>query len=353
MARSTRSLKKVGSAPGTVEYLGPAPTESVRLTVFDYALDQLEEREIGTVGELLGYRDSPTVTWINVDGVHDVSILQGLGDAFGIHPLVLEDVAHTSQRPKMEDYPEQLFLVARMIRLDGEEGHFHSEQVSFVLGSNYVISFQERRGDVFDGVRERIRHGRGRVRRMGPDYLAYALLDAIVDSYFLVLERIGERIERIEEELLTEPSQGVLGVIHRLKRELVGLRKSVWPLREVVSGLSRAESVLVTQGTGIFLRDVHDHTVQVIDGVESFRDMVSGLQDLYLSSLSHRMNEVMKVLTIISTIFVPLSFFAGVYGMNFAYIPELNWKGSYFVFWGVMLTASLAMLRFFRRRNWL
>ncbi|MGE3163281.1 MAG: magnesium/cobalt transporter CorA [Planctomycetota bacterium] len=353
MARPQRLHKKVGSAPGTVEYLGRAPTEPIRMWVFEYAVDRLEEREPRSVDELLRQRDSSAVTWINVDGVHDVGLLQQLGEGFSIHSLVLEDVANTLQRPKLEDYPEQLFVVARMLSVDGDDERVASEQVALVLGRNYVISFQERRGDVFDGVRERIRHGRGRIRRLGADYLAYALLDAIVDSYFLILERFGDRIERLEEQLLAEPSNETLGQIHHLKRELVALRRSVWPLREVVSGLSRSESPLVKEGTGIFLRDVHDHTVQVIDAIESYRDMVSGLQDLYLSSLSNRMNEVMKVLTIISTIFVPLSFVAGIYGTNFEYIPELGWKWSYFVFWGVMLAATLAMLRFFRKRKWL
>ena len=251
------------------------------------------------------------------------------GSATDFHPLVLEDILNTDQRPKMEEYGDYLYIVLKMLHDKGKGNQIEAEQVSLVLGPNFVFSFQESGGDVFDQIRERLRTGKGRLRKMGADYLAYTLVDAIVDYYFVILEKLGERIELLEEELVAHPRTETLKEIHTLKREMIFLRKAVWPLREVISGLQRGESPLVQKTTGIYLRDVYDHTIQVIDTIETFRDMLSGVLDIYLSSVSNRLNPVMKVLTIIATVFMPLTFLAGVYGMNFKYMPELEWRWGY------------------------
>jgi len=288
-----------------------------------------------------------------MNGVHQLELLQEIGTDFALHPLVLEDIANTEHRPKLEDYDSYLFLVVKMLSFDASSGEIQPEQVSLVLAPGVVLSFQERQGDVFQGVRERLRSNKGRIRKMGSDYLAYALLDAVVDSYFVILEQIGEQIEQLEEELVLQSNTRTLDKIHHFKREMILLRKSVWPLREVIGGMQRSESPLIQESTGIFLRDVYDHTIQIIDTVETFRDVLSGLLDLYLSSISNRMNEVMKVLTIIATIFIPLTFIAGIYGMNFTYMPELNWRWSYPLLWLVMITIAGVMIFFFRKKRWL
>jgi len=294
------------------------------------------------------------VTWVNIDGLHDIEIMEKIGKHFGLHPLVLEDILNTEQRPKIEDFDDYIFVVLKMLYYDENEGEIRAEQISIILGSNFVLSFQERVGDIFNPLRDRIRNAKGRVRKMGPDYLAYSLLDAIVDNYFVVLEKLGEQIEGMEEELVTNPTPETLQRIHNLKREMIFLRKSVWPLREVVSRLERGESPLIKEATGIYLRDVYDHTIQVIDTIETYRDMLSGMLDIYLSSISNRMNQVMKVLTIIATIFIPLTFVAGIYGMNFEYMPELKWHWFYpKAFWLVMLGVAALMLVYFRRKRWL
>jgi magnesium transporter len=344
--------KAAGLAPGTAVYVGRPRTGTVAISAFDFDADKVSERAAVPVEECRPLRDSLTTTWLNVDGVHDVGTVERLGECFGIHPLVIEDIVHTGQRPKVEDHGEYIYLVVRMLRRD-ERGELVSEQVSLLLGPHWVLSFQEEPGDVFEPVRNRIRTGSGRVRKSGPDYLAYALLDAVVDHYFAVFEPYAERIEAVEQQLSRNPDPKLLESIHRIKRELIGVRRAVWPLREALSGLVRAESALIHKQTGVFLRDVYDHTVQVIDTVESFRDTVSGLLDLYMSSVSNRMNEVMKVLTIIATIFIPLTFIAGIYGMNFRYIPELGWRWGYFGALGLMAAVAVVMVIYFKRKRWL
>lgn len=354
MSRFFRRVhKKIALSPGTVEYVGDRKVDSVQISILDYSEAKLDEKKSATIEDCYAALDSRQVTWINIDGLHDTTLLKDLGEHFGLHPLVLEDIVNANQRAKLEDYDDHVYLVLRMLHYDAELGRISAEQVSVVLGPRYVLSFQEREGDVFDPIRERIRSGKGRIRKLGPDYLAYALLDAVVDSYFEVFERVAERIEQLEQQLSGEPTPDILGRIYDIKREVIFLRKSVWPLREVVSGLERGDSKLIKKDTSVFLRDVYDHTIQVIDAIESFRDLVGGLQELYLSSVSNRMNEVMKVLTIIATIFVPLTFAAGIYGMNFEYMPELGWKWSYPIFWVVIGGVAGAMISFFRRRRWL
>jgi magnesium transporter len=345
--------RKSGLPPGSLIHIGEKKTERTRITIIDYDERGFQEKEARTVEECFPFKETATVTWINIDGVHDSEVIGKIGGHFGLHPLILEDIMNTAQRPKMEDMGDHIFIVLRMISFEGKKKGIQSEQVSLILGPNFVISFQEREGDVFDPVRERVRTGKGRLRKLGPDYLAYALIDSIVDNYFAVLEKLGEKVEFIEEELVKDPGRRTLQEIHVLKREMIYLRKSVWPLREVISRLERAESALIKGSTGIFLRDVYDHTIQVVDTVETYRDMLSGMLDMYLSSVSNRMNEVMKILTIIATIFIPLTFIAGIYGMNFRYMPELDWRLGYFAVIGLMLAIGILMVIFFRRKKWL
>ncbi len=348
-----RHSKKAGLPPGTLVHIGEKKVESVGITIIDYDEQQVTEKRVASVEECFPFKQTPTVTWINIDGLHEVEVIEKLGKAFGLHPLILEDVLSTGQRPKFEDYENCVFVVLRMLSYSDEHEGVESEQVSFVLGSSFVVSFQERAGDVFESVRDRIRNGKGRIRKMGADYLVYSLVDAIVDSYFGILERVGERIEALEDELVSDPNERTLQQIYALKREMISLRRSIWPLRELVNGIQRSDSVLVGESTNVYLRDVYDHTIQIIDTIESYRDIVSGMLDTYLSSISNRMNAVMKVLTIIATIFIPLTFVAGIYGMNFEHMPELRWRWSYPAVWLLMLAVAGVMMVYFKRKKWL
>jgi len=348
-----KQLKKAGLPPGTLVHVGEKRAEAIRITYIDYDEQNIEEKQISNIEECFPFKKTPTVTWINIDGLHEVEVIEKLGTQFELHPLMLEDILHTSQRPKFEDFEKYFFIVLKMLSYDDANQMVEEEQVSLVLAENFVISFQERIGDVFDPVRDRIRNSKGRIRKMGADYLCYSLIDAVVDNYFSILEKIGEKIESMEEKLVSDPTEKMLQQIHKLKREMITLRKSVWPLRELISGLQRSESSLIGETTDIYLRDTYDHTIQVIDTVESFRDMVSGMLDIYLSSISNRMNAVMKVLTIIATIFIPLTFVAGIYGMNFEYMPELHWRWGYGIIWLVFVVIVTIMVIYFRRKKWL
>ena len=359
MARAiARKPRLAGRRPDARGAAASAPPPPPRITVMDYDEAHLEEKTVGSVEECFVYKDSPTVTWINIDGLRDAEAIDKLGARFGLHPLILEDILNTSERPKIEDYGEYLFAVLKVFFADpngaGPEARGDRMlQASLVLGSNFVISFGERENPIFDAVRDRIRKGKGRLRKLKADYLAYSLIDAIVDSYFVILEKLGEEVEDLEDELIAEPRRELLQRIHGLKREMIALRKSVWPLREVVNNMERLETPLITPATDIFLRDVYDHTIQVIDNVETYRDILSGMLETYLSSVSYRMNEVMKVLTIIATIFIPITFIVGVYGMNFRHMPELEWHAGYYLVWGVILAVVVVMLLFFKRKKWL
>lgn len=346
------SSRRAGLPPATLVSGEGEWKEGSRITVMDYSETDLRERTVESIDEVVPFVSSPTVTWLNIDGLA-AEVLERAGDIFGIHPLILEDIQSTNQRPKIEDVENYTFIVLRMIDYSDDDGEIIGEQVSLVLGENFVLSFQERPGDVFDGIRERIRSGKGRIRGMGPDYLAYALMDAVVDHHFVVLEKLADRVEDIEEELIDDPTPQTLMVISKSKRELIELRKSVWPLREVIGSMERAESPLIGKETSLFLRDLYDNTIQVMDTIESLRDTVSGMLDIYLSVVSNRMNEIMKVLTIIATIFIPLTFIAGIYGMNFIFMPELEVKYAYFGVLGVMLAVGLSMAYYFRRKGWL
>lgn len=348
----TRS-KKVGLPPGTLVHVGERKAEKVRIKLVEYDENQCSEQELDSFDSFTPPKASDLVTWINIDGLHQTGVLEKLGEAFGLHPLLLEDVANTDQRPKIEDHVDHLFIVLKMLWYDADKDEITAEQLSIILGTHFVISIAERETAIYDLVRDRVWNRNARIRKMKADYLAYALIDTVVDHYFLILEKLGERIESLEDELISNPKPDALQEIHTLKQELVFLRKSVWPLREVIGTLERAEFSFCSEAMHPFFRDLYDHTIQVVDTVETFRDMVAGMLDIYLSSVSHRLNEVMKVLTMIATIFIPLTFMAGVYGMNFKYMPELEWYWGYPALWGAMLAVGVLMVIFFRRKKWL
>lgn len=340
-----------GAPPGTLFYSGEKRTEQVKITLIEYNEKEFIEKDFNELDECMAILKPELVKWINVDGIHKVEVIEKLGKLFNIHPLTLEDIVNVDQRPKFEDYETYVVSIMKMLYYDNE---LHSEQLTIVLMDNMVISFQEvHGGDAFDIIRNRLRQGKGRIRKCGADYLAYSLHDAVVDYYFNILEKIGDRIELLEEELMQNPSQATLTQIHHMKREMIFLRKAVWPLRELVNNLERSESDLINESTGIYLRDVHDHVIRVIDTVETFRDLLSGMMDIYLSSVSNKMNEVMKVLTIISTIFIPVTFIAGVYGMNFKYMPELESPIGYWTVWAIMLGIMSSLVMYFKRKKWL
>ena len=345
--------RKAGLPPGTMVHIGRIKPARTRITVIDYDSQRFEEREVEGVEEVFPYVETPTVTWINIDGIHDVELIGKVGSHFQIHPLAMEDIVNTDQRPKLEDFNHHLYIVLKMLTYDEKSRKVEIEQVSLILGRNYVISFQEKEGDVFNNIRARLRNPQGRARTKGADYLVYSILDSIIDNYFVILEKLGERVEEVEAELTADPSVKTLDAIRRLKREAIYLRKSVWPLRTVINNLERGENPLIDPSTLIYLRDVYDHTIHVIDTIETLRDILSGLLEIYLSSISNKMNEIMKVLTVIATIFIPLTFIAGVYGMNFRHMPELEQRWGYPLVLGIMALVTLSMLYFFRRKKWL
>ena len=341
-----------GLPPGSLVHVGERRTDRVRIRIMDYDAAELEIREDANAEDAFAFRDHPTTTWIHVSGLHDPNIIEAIGTHFGLHPLVMEDVLNTEHTPKVETYPECLFLVLKSLRAGEGAEDLVSEQLSLALGPTFVLSFQEGDDELFSPVRRRIENRMGRIRRMGADYLAYALADTVVDHYFSVVNSVEEKIERIEAELMNGPNLATLHAIHHLKQEVLLVRKAVRPLRDVASGLDRQDSPFMGAETRVFLRDIQDHVRNVAETVEVFREMAGGLLDLYHSTVSNRMNEVMKVLTIISTTFIPLSFLAGVYGMNFEHMPELTWRWSYPVFWVVILIAAGLLLRFFKRKGW-
>jgi magnesium transporter len=348
-----KSLKHAGSSPGTLIHVGDKKAQEVSISVMHYDAETLMEKPLSRVEEALPLLRPDTTTWVNIDGIHDIAFMEDIGLHFGIHPLTLEDVLNTTQRPKAEDFEKYLYIVMKMLDFDSREGLITSEQISLIVGEHVLITFQEAAGDVFEPVRDRIRKGKGRIRAAGCDYLAYALIDAIVDNYFVILEKIGERLEAVETGLDKHTDVRILDAIHILRGELIYLRKQVWPLREIIAHLQKDGTPFIGEGTAPFMRDVHDHTIQTMDTIESYRDILSGMQDLYLSIISNRMNEIMKVLTIIATIFIPISFITGVYGMNFSHMPELTWRWGYAFVWLVIISVVIGMLIWFRHKKWL
>lgn len=352
--KAFRRQSPPGAEPGVIRVDPQAPRTRIR--VLSYGPDDLEETTVTDVESLASLLGRRPVTWIDVEGLGDADILARIGATFRIHPLAMEDVVNVHQRPKAEAYDDNLFIVARMLSI--QEGRVEGEQVSVVLGRNFVLTFQERPGDCLEPVRARIRRSQSQVRRQGADYLAYAVLDALIDGYFPVLESLGERMEELEDEILRSPSTDNVAEVHRVKRDLLSVRRAAWPLRDALSSMVRDPSELVLPDTRLFLRDCFDHSVQVIDTLETFREIASALMDAYMSAASQRMNEVMKVLTLIATIFIPLTFVAGVYGMNFDTdspwnMPELKWRYGYVTFWAVIAVTTVTMVAVFRGRGWI
>ena len=328
-------------------------SHDISVDVVQYNADSFGEYTLDSLTDLSKPTDASKVHWTNVTGVHDPQLVKEIGEIFNLHPLVLEDIANTSQRPKLEEFDDYAYVVAKMVMFRNQGIAIRSEQISFVLGKNYLLTFQEESGDVFEGVRKRIRESKGRIRSQGGDFLLYALLDAIIDHYFVVLERFGEELERIEDAVLESyDTADMIRSVYSVRRELVLLRKAVWPLRELIKGLQDTELKLIQKKTKLFVRNLYDHTVQVMDTIESFRDLVSSIREMHMTAMSNKMNAIMKVLTIIATIFIPLTFVAGIYGMNFEYMPELKWRLGYPISIAVMVGMAGAMVYYFKRKRW-
>jgi magnesium transporter len=340
--------------PGTLVHVGRLREEAVSVEVCHFEGTQpLERCLLEEVEDVRAYRDRGGITWIDVNGVHNVQVVGDLGATFGIHPLLLEDIVNTHQRPKFEQHGEHLFLVLKMLQFDESDERIEAEQVSVVLGPGYVLTFQERERDTFDPVRRRLADPNTRVRQLGADFLAYALVDTIVDNYFAVLERLGDRIEALEGDIIECPDREVLEELYGVKRGLAEVRRLVWPLRDALAAMGRGDTPLIQASTLPYIRDVQDHTHRVIDAIETYRDTTTTMVDMYMSSVSNRLNEIMRVLTLIATLFIPLTFIVGIYGMNFEHMPELGWRWGYAAVWALMLGLTAVMLAFFRRRHWL
>jgi len=347
----SRRSKKTGAPPGTLIHIGREIAADVVITRCCYDESSYAEERNVTLDNLFTAKNELSVEWINFDGIHDVKMIEQIGNHYGIDTLILEDIVNSNQRAKIEDYGDYVYIVIKMLTIN-KTGDIETEQVSIVFNSRIIFSFQEKQGDDFEPLRDRIRKN-GKIRKMGTDYLTYSIIDYIADNYFIVLERIGDRIENIEDEVLTTPDQTTLKKIHELKRDTLMIKKSVWPLRDVLGLMIRAENDFIQDSIVYNLRDAYDHIIEVIDTVEAYRDFLTGLLDIYLSGISNKMNEVMKVLTLISTIFMPLTFIAGVYGMNFVRIPETKWYNGYFYILGVMAAIVLGMFIFFKKKKWI
>ncbi|GAA0893227.1 magnesium/cobalt transporter CorA [Fulvivirga kasyanovii] len=346
---------KAGMPPGTLIFMGDKLTEKSQVDLISYNSGDIIEFCSKSSEDVLEQLSPDRVNWVNIDGLHNVKLIEEIGEHFKLHPLLMEDVLNTEHRPKAEEYEHQIFFTLKTL-YNLTDVDITYEQISFVLGKDYLLSFQEKEGDLFEGFRDRLRQtgpGKNRARSRSADYLFYRLVDTIVDSYYIILEKVGERIDVLEDEVYDEPTKKTLHDIQQLKRELIFLRKTVYPLREALSKITKGEYHLIKKDTLPFFSDVYDHTIHVIETLETYRDLVTNLTDMYMTSISNKMNEVMKVLTIMATIFIPLTFIAGVYGMNFQHMPELNWKYGYPAVWGIMIATSIAMIIYFKRKKWL
>jgi magnesium transporter len=343
--------RRAGLPPGTL--MSPdIKSSGLHITLVEYDANTFKEVRDASLNECLKSLDDPKLTWINISGITDPHSIEVIGRHFGLHPLLLEDIMTTGQRSKLDNYKDTLYIIARMLTYNDEEKEVSDEQVSLILGKNFLISFLETQNKVFNPIIERMRT-KNRLRQRGVDYLCYTLIDSLVDNYFLILEKVDEKLENLEDELIHNPTPNTLHRIQQAKREISLLRKSVWPMREVISNFRRIETPLIQDPTKLYIQDVYDHTIQAIDAIESFRDITAGMIDIYLSNMSQRMNEVMKVLTVVATIFVPLTFIASVYGMNFDYIPELHWKWGYPAVLTLMAAIFVCMMYYFRRKKWI
>ena len=348
-----RRIKQSGLPPGSVIFTGHKKIDKVLIEYLQYDSASLSEKSLDNQENIIFYQSpDEQVDWYDIRGLHDTTLLESIGETFSIHPLVLEDIADINQRPKFEDYETGIFIIIRALEFDEKEFKIKTEQLALFFRKGLLFSFQERETDIFAPIRHRIKAKYGKIRSRGADYLAYALLDAVTDNYFHVLDKVEEVIEDIEDGLLNKPDNNLKSRIHNLKKELLIIRKSISPLREAISRFSKSENENIDESTLLYVRDLYDHTIQVMDMVENYRDVINGLQDLYISEISFKMNQVMQVLTVVTTIFVPLSFLTGLYGMNFEYIPELHYQNGYFVLWGSMLLIALGLLYYFKRKNW-
>ncbi len=352
MKRVRRRSDKAGLPPGSLVGVSGESCTVTTIKLFTYSPDEWTETDPRTIGEVPEL-DPNRITWLDIDGLDDTSIVTSVGERFHLHPLLLEDVLNTDHRPKLEEYPEQLFVVAKMLSLDEETEGIVDEQISLVLGKGYVVTFQEKPGDVLDPIRDRIRHNTGRVRKMGADYLLYALLDVIVDNYFLIVEDLGERIEALERKISVRPGNEDLLTIQEIRSLLITVARYSTPVRELAGRMNTVQSDLVSKGTRRYVNDLQDHTVYIAESINTFRDMLTNLENTYHAGQNARMTQVMKLLTIISTIFIPLTFVVGIYGMNFDHMPELRWKYGYFIVMGIMAVIAGIMLMWFRRKRWL
>lgn len=350
MFRSTP--KKVGLPPGSLIHVGEQKVERPVFSYIGFTSDHIQDAYDITLDKCLELDQAASVGWLNLDGIHDVSQVDELGKAFELHSLAMEDILNTGHPPKYEEFDHCSLIITKLFSFDERSNQIEVEQISIILTPNQVLTFQERSGDVFDGVRSRLKRKSGRIRQRGADYLAYALVDSIVDSYFHVLEKVGDQLEQLENDLICHPSQEILHQVHQMKGQLTFLRKAIWPMREAIGNLLHNDSELINESTNVFLRDLYDHSVQVQGTLESYRETASGLVDLYMSSVSQRMNEIMQVLTIMASIFIPLTFIAGIYGMNFELMPELKWRYGYPAILGLMLACVVGMLWFFKRKKW-
>jgi len=350
---SPKIKRKVGLPPGSLVHIGKQKIENVRVSLIQYDLENYSEKVCKTIDECFPAKDSTQISWINVDGLHDTETIGEIGKHFDLHPLLLEDVLNTRQRPKIEEYDDYIFFTLKMLSIGNEDEMVNSEQVSFVLGKNWLISFQEQEGDIFEGVRIRLRESKGNIRKKGSDYLLYRLIDSVVDNYFTVTEYFSDVTEVLEDKVLESYDQEIMQEIQHLKKQMLSLRKAVNPLREAIISVQKEELELIEESTRRYLRDVYEDIIQVYEGIDTQRDILNSIMDLYLSGMSNRMNQVMKVLTIIATIFIPLTFIVGVYGMNFDHIPELHWEHGYATVWAIMIAIFIAMLFYFKKKGWL
>lgn len=351
--RTHNYRKHIGKAPGTLVYTGKKTEKELKIESFDYTKETITENVLTNIEDVKAHKETDSVTWINIDGLNAITEIEKIGKQYELHPLVLEDIVNTTQRPKIDEYDDYLFVVLKMLYYDNDE-NIVIEQVSFILGKNYVLSFQESEGDVFDTVRERIRHGNGRIRGLKSDYLLYALIDAVVDNYFSIIETLGNKIEDLETDLFEGNAKEDISIdIQQLKREILKVRRAIFPLREIINRIDKGEHPLIYKRTITYYRDIYDHLIQVSENIDIYREMIWSLMDMYMTTISNKMNEVMKVLTIMSSIFIPLTFLAGIYGMNFEYIPELKTHNGYFILLGVMLIIFISLLFYFKRKKWL
>ena len=353
LQRRPKSTNALNQVPGAVTYVGNKHSAETKLEIIDYNKDSFEKFEFDNPEAAFKFENEESITWINVNGLSNAEHIQQLGKYFDLHPLIREDIVNTNQRPKIDEYEDYLFIVAKML-YHKENGDLENEHISIVLGKDYVITFQEADGDVFNEVRDRISNAKGRIRNNGSDYLVFTLLDAIIDNYFVVIEEISDKIETLEEQLfIAQPSDDITFEIQELKRTVLRIRRAVFPLREVINRMEKIDSILIEAKTQNYIRDLYDHIVQVSENIEIYREMTWGLMDMYMTTISNKMNEVMKVLTIMASIFIPLTFIAGIYGMNFDNMPELHYENGYYVLWGAMIIVFLGMIYYFKRKKWL